>query len=129
MFVLSYTVLRVDDELLIERSKPGEGAKKWDKLLLGLSFLATIAMFVVAGLDSGRFNWSPHFHWSLYLVGIILTIAGQLLFLVAQKQNKFFILKFFNKILYIFATWTIRIGNYGIMLRLKHKVIVRTLIL
>ena len=90
MFVLSYTALRVDDELLIERSKPGEGAKKWDKLLLGLSFLATIAMFVVAGLDSGRFNWSPHFHWSLYLVGIILTIAGQLLFLVAQKQNKFF---------------------------------------
>jgi len=57
---------------------------------LGLTFLATIAMYIVAGLDSGRFHWSPDFHWSLYLSGIILTITGQLLFLIAQKQNKFF---------------------------------------
>jgi len=90
MSIISYTVLRVDAELLNERSKPGEGAKKWDKTILGLSFLLTIIMFVTAGLDSGRFHWSCDFHWSLYLFGIILTITGQLLFLIAQKQNKFF---------------------------------------
>ena len=47
-------------------------------------------MYITAGLDSGRYHWSPDFHWSIYLLGIILTISGQLLFLIAQKQNKFF---------------------------------------
>ena len=90
MFLLNYTVLRIDSELLNERSKPGEGTKKWDKAILGLSFLLTISMYITAGLDSGRYHWSPDFHWSLCLAGIILTISGQLLFLIAQKQNKFF---------------------------------------
>ena len=90
MILLNYTVLRIDAELLNERSKPGEGTKSWDKAILGLSFLMTISMYITAGLDSGRYHWSPDFHWSLCLLGIILTISGQLLFLVAQKQNKFF---------------------------------------
>lgn len=90
MYVLQYTVLRIDAELLAERSKPGEGTKKWDKAILGLSFLSTISMYITAGLDSGRYHCSPEFHWSLYLLGIFLTISGQLLFLIAQKQNKFF---------------------------------------
>jgi len=90
MFILSFTALRVDSDLMIERSKPGEGAKQWDKLILGLSFLATIGMYILAGLDSGRYHWSPDFHRSLFITGIVLTISGQLLFLIAQKQNKFF---------------------------------------
>ena len=90
MVLLNYTVLQIDSELLKERSKPGENTKKWDKTILGLSFLVTISMYLIAGLDSGRYHWSPDFHWSIYLLGIILTILGQLLFLIAQKQNKFF---------------------------------------
>lgn len=89
-FLLNYTVLRIDPELLNERSKPGEGTKKWDKTILGLSFLVTICMYITAGLDSGRYHWSPEFHWTIYLLGVILTISGQLIFLIAQKQNKFF---------------------------------------
>jgi protein-S-isoprenylcysteine O-methyltransferase Ste14 len=90
MAMLNYTVLRIDPELLKERSKPGDGTKKWDKTILGLSFLVTISMYIIAGLDSGRFHWSPEFHWSICLPGIILTASGQLLFLIAQKQNRFF---------------------------------------
>lgn len=90
MFSLNYTAFKPDPGLMDERAKAGEGVKKWDKTILGLSFLATIAMFIIAGLDSGRYHWSPDFHWSLYLSGIILTVSGQLLFLLAQKQNKFF---------------------------------------
>ena len=90
MFILNYTVLRADPELLKERSKPGDGAKKWDKVILGLSFPVSVSMYITAGLDSGRYHWSPDFHWSLHLTGIILTVAGQLLFLIAQKQNRFF---------------------------------------
>jgi protein-S-isoprenylcysteine O-methyltransferase Ste14 len=90
MVILNYTILRIDSELLKERSGPGAGTKNWDKAILGLSFLVTISMYIIAGLDSGRFHWSPDFHWSLYLAGIVLTATGQLLFLIAQKQNKFF---------------------------------------
>jgi protein-S-isoprenylcysteine O-methyltransferase Ste14 len=90
MFLLSNTFLRLDPELLIERSKPGEGTKKWDKVILGLFFLLTIFMYLIAGLDSGRFHWSPSFHWSLFVLGLLLTVCGQLLFLFAQKQNRFF---------------------------------------
>lgn len=90
MAVLNYTVLKIDPELLKERSKPGTDTKKWDKAILGLSFLVTIAMYITAGLDSGRFHWSPEFHWGLYCLGILLTAFGQLIFLIAQKQNKFF---------------------------------------
>jgi protein-S-isoprenylcysteine O-methyltransferase Ste14 len=90
MFFLQATILRIAPELLNERSNPGEGTKKWDKILLGLSFLVTISMYITAGLDSGRYHWSPDFHWSICVLGIILTISGQLLFLIAQKQNKFF---------------------------------------
>lgn len=90
MFILNYTALKIDSDLLTERSKPGEGTKKWDKVILGLSFLISITMYLIAGLDSGRYHWSPKFHWSLFLSGLILTVCGQLLFLFAQKQNKFF---------------------------------------
>ena len=90
MFVLNYTAFKIDPELSRERSKPGEDTLKWDKTILGLSFLVTLSMYVIAGLDSGRYHWSPEFHRSIYLLGIILTMAGQLLFLIAQKQNKFF---------------------------------------
>jgi protein-S-isoprenylcysteine O-methyltransferase Ste14 len=90
MGTLNYTLLRPDPELLNERSKPGVGPKKWDKVLLGLFLLITIAMYIIAGLDSGRYHWSPYFHWGLSLTGIFLTASGQLLFLIAQKQNKFF---------------------------------------
>jgi len=90
MFILGFTALRMDSDLMKERSKPGEGVKKWDKWILGLSFVVTIGMYVVAGLDSGRFHWSPDFHWSIYILGAILSFSGQFLFLIAQSQNKFF---------------------------------------
>jgi protein-S-isoprenylcysteine O-methyltransferase Ste14 len=88
--LLNYSALRIDSELSKERSNLGENTKKWDKIILGPILLVKISMYIVAGLDSGRYHWSPNFHWSIYLFGIILTALGQLLFLIAQKQNRFF---------------------------------------
>ena len=42
------------------QSRLGAGTKAWDKKLLGLDLLLTLAILVIAGLDSGRFHWSPH---------------------------------------------------------------------
>jgi protein-S-isoprenylcysteine O-methyltransferase Ste14 len=88
--LLNHTALRIDSELSKERSKLGENTKEWDKILLGLILFVKISMYIVAGLDSGRYHWSPDFHWSIYLYGIILTVLGQSLFLISQKQNRFF---------------------------------------
>ena len=86
----SLLFMQIDAELINERSKPGEGSKRWDKLILVISFFAFIIMSVIAGFDSGRFHWSPSFQVYWYIIGIVLTFFGQILFFVAQKQNKFF---------------------------------------
>jgi protein-S-isoprenylcysteine O-methyltransferase Ste14 len=79
-----------DSELMSERLKPGEGTKSWDKLLLGLSALVSLSTIVLAGLDSGRYHWSPEYHWMSYVFGVVLLISGQIVFLNARKENKFF---------------------------------------
>ena len=58
MVVLNYTVLKPDDELLTERNKAGEGSKKWDKVLLGLSLLMTIAMFIILRFSQISFAYT-----------------------------------------------------------------------
>jgi protein-S-isoprenylcysteine O-methyltransferase Ste14 len=88
--LMNFGMIRNDSELMTERSKVGEGSKSWDKIVLGLSALVYIINVVVAGLDSGRFLWSPNFHWSIYILGVVLTLIGQVIFLTARKENKYF---------------------------------------
>jgi protein-S-isoprenylcysteine O-methyltransferase Ste14 len=88
--ILDFLLSGADVELIKERGKPGTGAKKWDKRILGLSALTTIIAYAVAGLDSGRFNWSAHLNLGICFSGIVLVLIGQLLFLFAKKTNTFF---------------------------------------
>jgi protein-S-isoprenylcysteine O-methyltransferase Ste14 len=88
--LMNFAPSNVDTELLNERSKPPKDAKQWDKLILKLSALTTIIAYVIAGLDSGRYQWSPHLQWGICLLGIVLMFIGQLLFLIAKKTNRFF---------------------------------------
>jgi len=87
---MNFWTIRNDSDLMTERSKVGDEAKTWDKIILGLSGITYMISIVIAGLDSGRFQWSPKFHWIIYAIGIILTIIGQLIFLSARKENKYF---------------------------------------
>lgn len=87
--VIGYLSLK-DTELIKERFKPGPGTKWWDLLFMVLSLPTYISILIVAGLDSGRYHWSPYFHSSIYLLGIVLTILGQTIFHIAKKQNQFF---------------------------------------
>jgi protein-S-isoprenylcysteine O-methyltransferase Ste14 len=88
--IIDFLISGADVELIKERGKPGTGVKKWDKQILGLSALTTIIAYAVAGLDSGRFHWSAHLNLPICLLGIILFLIGQLLFLFAKKTNIFF---------------------------------------
>jgi len=90
MTAMTLLSMRGNTELMNERVNPGKGIKKWDKILLGISAPVYLIMLVVAGLDSGRFSWSPDLHWSLYILAVLLTISGHSFFLIAKRQNKFF---------------------------------------
>lgn len=88
--LMNFWSIRNDSELMTERSKVGQGAKSWDKIILGLSGVTYLMSVALAGFDSGRYHWSPNFHWTVYATGITLTIIGQIIFLTARKENKYF---------------------------------------
>lgn len=88
--VLMRVVLRGNPELAQERAKPGPGAKDWDKKLLGSGLLLSLVTLVVAGLDAGRFHWSPQLGWPWAAAGLTLNLASTVLFLVALRENRFF---------------------------------------
>jgi hypothetical protein len=90
MSVLIRLILWNDADLSKERAKPGPGALGWDKKLLGLGLLLTLATLVVAGLDAGRFHWSPRLTWPWSLAGLFLSIVGIGIFLLALKENRYF---------------------------------------
>jgi protein-S-isoprenylcysteine O-methyltransferase Ste14 len=88
--MLNSFVLSNNDELAEERSTTKSGTKSWDKKILRLSALILIITYIVAGLDAGRFQWSTRFHWNVNALGMVLILFGEVIFLTAQKQNKFF---------------------------------------
>ncbi len=88
--VINSLALYKDKELAEERSEYRAGTKSWDKLILGSLALINIIINIVAGLDSGRYYWSPQLHWSIYLLGTVLILGAEVIFFTAQIQNKFF---------------------------------------
>ena len=55
-----------------------------------MSAFTIIITYIIAGLDSGRYQWSPQLPWGICLLGIVLLFIGQFLFLLAKKTNRFF---------------------------------------
>ena len=88
--LMNFFTIREDNELLRERAKPGKGIKWWDKLLLSASAVIYLVIIILAGFDSGRYNWSSDFNLTLSISGVFLMICGQVLFLSARSQNNFF---------------------------------------
>jgi protein-S-isoprenylcysteine O-methyltransferase Ste14 len=83
-------ILRGDEALARERARPGEGAEAWDKRLLGLGLLLNVATLVVAGLDSGRFHPPSSSSWPWTLAGLLVSLVGTSVFLLAMRENRHF---------------------------------------
>lgn len=83
-------VMQGDPELVAERLRPGQGMQAWDKWFFALSSPLYIATLVVAGLDAGRWGWSPPIAAWAYLLGVAAFVAGHGLFLWAKVTNRFF---------------------------------------
>lgn len=80
---------RVNPEVIVARSRFGEGTKGWDKILLSVYFPAMAAVLLVAALDDGRFHWFP-VSWWVCGVGYALLLAGIAIVTWAEAVNKFF---------------------------------------
>lgn len=76
--------------LSYERASRAKEGIPQDRLLLASYFLLSILMFVVAGLDSGRFFWSGELWPGLTVLGAILMLSGQIIFSLARRANRFF---------------------------------------
>lgn len=77
-------------DLFEERMKPGPGMKWWDKIFFVFFIPLNISIFLVGGLDSGRFFWTHNYPIILYVFGIFLFFLSNAIVLWAMYTNKFF---------------------------------------
>lgn len=92
-----YTVVSVvnfflaDPELVEERSEMRTGVRAWDVVLASLSFVFffPVTLFI-AGLDVGRFGWSPSFPAVAQLIALAVFGLGNALGSWAAVTNRYF---------------------------------------
>ncbi|MDJ0760555.1 MAG: isoprenylcysteine carboxylmethyltransferase family protein [Woeseiaceae bacterium] len=80
---------RVNPELIEARLRMSKGTKRWD-IVWGLFFgPVLISMYIVAGFDAVRFEWSTMsaLYWPL---GLIIFLPGTMLFSWSMGVNPFF---------------------------------------
>jgi protein-S-isoprenylcysteine O-methyltransferase Ste14 len=87
---INHLVMPEKSNLTSERASRAADGVSWDKRLLGLVFLLSLASFIVAGLDSGRFGWTGGLTLRMTGLGVGLMLFGQILFAVAKRTNAFF---------------------------------------
>ncbi len=87
---LCHLLMRPGSELAVRRLREARCGQSWDQRLLGVFFVVNAMMFLVAGVDSGRFHWSGAVPLALTVAGAGLMLVGQLLFALAKRENAFF---------------------------------------
>jgi protein-S-isoprenylcysteine O-methyltransferase Ste14 len=82
-------MLRINPELIAERSRVGAGTKGWDKLIAGSAILTGgIVVPLVAGLDM-RFGWSE-LPVNIQIAALVVNVSGFALTGWAMLTNAFF---------------------------------------
>lgn len=82
-------IIKVNPELIEHRLKIGKGTKRWDKVWFVFFTPVFLAIYVTAGFDAVRFEWSTMTLW-LYMPGISLFVVGVLLLSWSMGVNPFF---------------------------------------
>ena len=90
VIVATLFVLRNNPQLIQERLNPKQGMKDWDKRYFALSTPLYLGGVVLAGVDVGRFGWSPPLPVWVYAASIVAFVFGQAIFLWAKQANAFF---------------------------------------
>lgn len=82
-------LLRFNPDLAAERLKPPRDAKPWDKAIMSIFRLATLARYILAGLDQ-RYGWSGGFALAVQLAGLAACVLSYTLLAWAMASNPFF---------------------------------------
>jgi len=77
-------------DVIKERQKPGPGTKWWDKIFYAFYIPAFFAVVIIAGLDAGRFGWTGQFPVLLYIIGYIVFLFSNFMYLWSMWINRFF---------------------------------------
>ncbi len=88
--VLTQVLSPKERDLSAYRAKSVKTGEVWDRRIVGVLFLLSVATFVVAGLDSGRFGWSGLLPLATTITGAVVLFIGQLIFALARRENAFF---------------------------------------
>lgn len=80
---------RANPELIAARMRMGKGTKHWDIVWGALFGPILLSIYVVAGLDAVRFEWST-MSPLLWPIGLILFASGAALFSWSMGVNPFF---------------------------------------
>ena len=89
IFANYFHLLRTNPELIAYRARFGKYTKTWDIVLMAGFTPVFLAIFVIAGLDAGRFGWSmmPIYWWPL---GLVLLLLGTVFLSWSMGVNPFF---------------------------------------
>ena len=79
---------RTNPDIFVARSKIHPGTKAWDKVLMAILLPSFAMIFLVAGLDGGRFHWS-NVPPAVVVLGYVLLCAGFSLSIWVYRVNKF----------------------------------------
>ncbi len=88
--VLTHILAPAGSTIAAKRAETARKGEPWDRRIMGIFFLVNLLMFVLAGLDAGRFGWSMPMGIEWLVLGAGLMIGGQVLFALARRANTFF---------------------------------------
>lgn len=89
LFINYIYLRRANPELIEHRLRLGKGTKRWDKIWTALFTPVFLAIYVIAGFDAVRFQWSTMSAW-LWPLGIALWLPGNALLTWSMGVNPFF---------------------------------------
>jgi len=87
---MSHILVPAGSSITHDRAREARAGQDWDQRLLAGFFIVSLVMFLVAGLDSGRFRWTGDVPVGITAAGATLMFIGQALFGVAKRENTFF---------------------------------------
>ena len=89
LFVNVVYLLRFNPEVIKHRLRVGAGTKRWDKIWAVVFTPVFLGIYVIAGFDAVRFEWSAMSPW-LWPLGLALFMSGMGLTTWSMQVNPFF---------------------------------------
>jgi protein-S-isoprenylcysteine O-methyltransferase Ste14 len=89
LLILAINFRVLPRELVRERARKGGHVEPWDRVMMKVSLIPIVGMYALAGLDY-RWGWTGPLPAAVPLAGLLLVLAGAMLFTWSMRSNPFF---------------------------------------